>query len=71
MSAALEAILDLLKADLCEERDRVNGLVTPLTKRIGELGTQVATLRTELDDLKARMPADDPCDVEHMREISS
>ena len=60
MSAALEAILEFLEADF-----RVGALERDLIRK------EVAVLRGELDELKARMPADNPCDEEHMREIST
>ena len=42
-----------------------------LTSGMNKYTLEIKELREEVNELKSRMPAEDPCDEDHMREIGS
>ena len=57
------------------ERDNFQNLSRNLLIELGRnlttLSEELKSLHEELNDLKARMPAEDPCDIDLMKDISS
>lgn len=71
MLGVMREFFDEDAEERAEYQRHLSGIMLELAKKVGTLGENLVLMQGELDELKARMPAEDPCDVDHLKEIGS